>query len=56
MYIKKKVGLCITESHWPWKDIGLMNQTWIDFGEYIANDRAEDQQNCNYDDSNQNED
>ena len=52
----KKVGLCFTESHLPQKFNRLMNQTWIDFCEDIADDRAEDQQNSNYNDSNQNKD
>ena len=33
-----------------------MTHTWIDFCEEIANDRAEDQQNSDYDDSHQNKD
>ena len=52
----EKVGLCVTESHPPHKTSWLFNQTWIDFRKDIADDRAEDQQNSNYNDSNQNKD
>ena len=56
--IDKKVGLWKkTESHPLYQLTRLVsNQAWIDFRKDIADDRAEDQQNSNYNDSNQNKD